>query len=130
MTITLLLRSSSRKCFAGSRFVQPLASPKISFGIRKRGGKEKTSAKENTIPPPPGVRKSMVGRRRLGSPAVADARTPHRGSFRPEFHAHTSTLVPSCRLFLSPSPSSSSLSLPPPPSPSSLIFLHFIYCRM
>lgn len=29
---------------------------------------------ENTIPP--GVRKSMVGRRRFRSPAVADARTP------------------------------------------------------
>jgi len=37
-------------------------------------GKEKTAAAENTIPP--GVRKSMVGRRRVGSPAVADARTP------------------------------------------------------
>jgi len=39
--------------------------------------KEKTvaaTAAENTIPP--GVRKSMVGRRRFRSPAVADARTP------------------------------------------------------
>ncbi|KAL5242821.1 hypothetical protein ACI65C_010231 [Semiaphis heraclei] len=58
--------------------VQPAfsSSRKLYYYIVYRG-KEKTvtaSAVENTIPP--GVRKSMVGRRRFRSPAVADARTP------------------------------------------------------
>lgn len=58
-------------------------------------------AAENTTIPP-GVRKSMIGRVRPRSPTV-DARTPlpptppppRRGSFQPEFHAHTSARVQS-----------------------------------
>lgn len=72
-----------RVCVAAHAAENLVVQPAFSSSSRKLyyytvyRGKEKTvaaAAAENTIPP--GVRKSMVGRRRFGSPAVADARTP------------------------------------------------------
>jgi len=67
-------------------------------------GKEKTvAATENTIPP--GVRKSMVGRRRFRSPAVADARTPPPRTGDPfdrnSTHTPARTFIPTGRCVVS-----------------------------
>lgn len=65
-------------CVAAENLVvQPAfssSSRKLYYYTVYRGKEKTVAAAENTIPP--GVRKSMVGRRRFGSPAVADARTP------------------------------------------------------
>lgn len=98
----------------GRQFIQPRTPQKISlFSSSSRKlyyytmyrGKEKTVAAtaENTIPP--GVRKSMVGRRRFGSPAVADARTPPPRTGDPfdrnSTHTPARTFVPTGRCIVS-----------------------------
>lgn len=104
-----------RRCelCAAARIAENLVRRPTNTRGGEKGWKKAAAAAENTIPP--GVRKSMVGQRRLGSPAVADARTPlpppppRTGDpfDRNSTHTPARTFIPSGRR---PSPSSSSSS--------------------